>query len=210
VTSPASRRAPHLSVRFSLGALRAPGLPPLVATSVATGFAWGAMSFGLSALAVLLGSRQSSGLLLAVLSAGSIAGGLVYGAVTWRGELIDRYRGLLVACAAATTPLLFVGTVLLALPAALVAGLPLAPLYAASYVLTGRVAPRDALTEAFTWTSAAFALGVALGTGLSAVATASAGVRAAFALACLAPIAGWLVTPLIRDRRATAESPQPG
>jgi MFS family permease len=210
-TSQASRDSPRSAAgSFLPSALGTPGLPALVGAGVCGGFAYGALSFGLSALAVQLGQRQAAGLLLAALSAGSIAGGLAYGAWSWRTEVIDRFRALLIACAALAAPLLFVGSIALGLPAALLAGLPLAPMYGASYVLTGRVAPRQATTEAFTWTSSAFALGVSLGTGASGIVTQSAGVHAAFALACLAPLAAWFLAPLIGDRRALAESPQAG
>ncbi len=198
-TSSASRRAPHeAGRRFGRGALTVRGLQVLIATSACAGFAWGALSFGVSALAIHLGSRQSSGLLLAALSAGSITGGLLYASRAWKASVMDRYRALFVASSALAAPLLLVGSVLAALPAALIAGLPLAPLYGASYVLTGRVAPRDAITEAFTWTSSAFALGVGLGTSAGGVATQWVGSWSAFAVACVAPLGGCALTFLTR------------
>ncbi len=210
-TSRASNDAPRNAAGgFLPSALAAPGLPALVAASVCAGFQYGALSFGLSALAVQLGARQSSGLLLAALSVGSVSGGLAYGAWRWRSQVIDRFRALLIAGTALAAPLLLVRSIALAVPAAVLAGLPLAPMYGASYVLTGRVAPRAATTEAFTWTSSAFALGVALGTGASGIASESAGVRAAFALACAAPLVAWFLSPLIGDRRSLAESPHAG
>lgn len=210
-TSHASADAPRNATgRLLPSALGAPGLPALVGASACAGFQYGALSFGLSALAVDLGARQSSGLLLAALSAGSVSGGLAYGGWRWRSQVIDRFRALLIACTALAAPLLLVRSIALAVPASVLAGLPLAPMYGASYVLTGRVAPRDATTEAFTWTSSAFALGVALGTGASGIASESAGVGAAFALACVAPLVAWLLTPFVGDRRTLAESPEAG
>ncbi|MBV8199847.1 MAG: MFS transporter [Acidobacteria bacterium] len=210
-TSEASRTAPRSATgRLIPRALAAPGLQAMVGISICGGFAWGAQTVGLSALAVQLQQRQSAGVLLAVLSAGSIAGGLIYGGRTWRGDPVRRQGLLLVAAGGLSAPLLFTGSIPTAVVAALVAGLPLAPLWAASYAITGRVAPRDAVTEAFTWTSSAFALGVSLGTAAGGVAAQSAGVRAAFALACLAPLAGWFLTPFIRDRGALAEAAQTG
>jgi MFS family permease len=198
-TSSASRRAPHAAGRrFGRGALAVRDLQVLIATSVCAGFAWGALSFAISALAIHFGSRQSSGLLLAALSGGSITGGLLYSSWNWKASVMNRYRALFIAAAALPAPLLAVGSVLIALPAALVAGLPLAPLYGASYVLTGRAAPRNAITEAFTWTSSAFALGVGLGTSAGGVTTEWVGSWSAFALACGAPLAGCALTFLTR------------
>ncbi len=206
-TTSAARHAPRAATTRSFaGALAAPGFVPLVGTSAFEGVAWGALSFGLSALAVQVGQRQSSGLLLAALSVGSVAGGLYYGSREWRADLADRFRNLLILSAVLAGPLLVAGSVVFAIPAAIVSGLPLAPLYASSYLLTGTIAPRDRITEAFTWTSSAFSLGVGLGTAASGVAVGSAGVRGAFGLACLAPLAACVLVPLVRGRRAIPET----
>src|SRR5262249_40541172 len=94
-TTRAARDAPRSPAQSSLGGRRsAAGLPPLVATSAFEGFAWGALSLGLSALAVQVGQRQASGVLLAVLSIGSIAGGLAYGSRKWRSDLVTRFQAL--------------------------------------------------------------------------------------------------------------------
>jgi len=209
-TARAARDAPRAQTRLSLGgALLAPGVAALAACSALAGFSYGALSFGLSALAVQLGQRQWSGLLLATLSVGSISGGLLYGSRSWRAGVADRYRVLFALCAVAVAPLVAVGSIAIAIPVSVLAGLPLAPLYAASYVLTGKIAPRGRITEAFTWTSSTFALGVGLGSAVSGVSVASAGVRAAFVLACVAPLAGWLLVPLIRDGRGRPERAEP-
>ena len=196
VTTPVSRRARGApSARwFTLRALGAARLRALVGTSVLTGFAWGAMTFGLSALAVVSGSPRSSGVLLAALSVGSIAGGLLYGARRWSGGATGRFRILLTANAVVSAPLMFVRAVLAATPLAAIAGLTLAPIYATSYVLTGRFAPAGATTEAFTWTSSAFALGVALGTSSAGLTSQSTAPWSAFALACAAPLAACALT----------------
>jgi MFS family permease len=191
VSSPVSRRAPRTAGpgRFALSAAGSAPLRQLIAISVCTGFAWGAISFGLSALAVESGDRQGAGILLAALSLGSIAGGLVYGSHTWRTGVMTRLRAVLALSGGATVPLLLVRSVAQAAPLGLLAGLPLAPIYAATYALTGRAVPAGATTEAFAWTSSAFALGVALGTSAGGAAAEAAGARGAFALACAASLA---------------------
>jgi MFS family permease len=217
VTTPVSRQA-HGARGARWLTPRALGdgrLRALVGTSVLTGFAWGAMTFGLSALAVISGSPRSSGVLLAALSAGSIAGGLLYGARRWPGGATGRFRILLGANAVVSAPLMLVRTVLAATPLAVVAGLTLAPIYATSYALTGRFAPAGATTESFTWTSSAFALGVALGTGVAGVTTESTAPWSAFALACAAPVAAAALTLLLpaglrpaNDGRGDVTGPQ--
>jgi MFS family permease len=196
VTTPVSRQARGSpSARwFTLRALGEARLRALVGTSVLTGFAWGAMTFGLSALAVVSGSPRASGVLLAALSVGSIVGGLLYGAGRWSGGATGRFRILLTANAVVSAPLMLVRTIAAATPLAAIAGLTLAPIYATSYVLTGRFAPASATTEAFTWTSSAFGLGVALGTSAAGITTQSTAPWSAFALACAAPLAACALT----------------
>jgi MFS family permease len=191
-----------LQARPRFGALAGGNLRTLLVTSVFAGVNWGALSFGLTAFAVGLGNSRASGLLLACLSAGSVTGGLLYGSRSWRRPPIQRYRVLLAAIAAAGLPLLFAETIAGSVPMSLLAGLPLAPVYAAMYVLTGRVAREGTTTEAFTWTSSTFALGAALGTAGGGLAAQALGVHSAFALACLAAGVAAILALLVRDRRA--------
>lgn len=203
VSSPISRGwRGSVAERPRFGALAGRNLRTLLVTSVFAGANWGALSFGLTAFAVGLGNNRASGVLLACLSAGSITGGLLYGARTWRRAPIERYRALLAAIAAAGLPLVFVKSIAVAVPISLLAGLPLAPVYAAMYVLTGRVAREGTTTEAFTWTSSTFALGAAMGTAGAGVAGQALGVHSAFALACLAAGVAALLALLVRDRWA--------
>ena len=117
-------------------------------------------------------------------------------------SVLARYRALLVANVACGAPLLVAGSVIAAIPMSLLAGLPLAPVYASAYILTGRAAPAATTTEAFTWTSSAFGLGVSLGMSLAGVAGQAVDVHAAFALACAASAAAWLVARYIRSTDA--------
>jgi MFS family permease len=202
VSSPISRSwRGGVAERPRFGALAGRNLRTLLVTSAFAGVNWGALSFGLTAFAVGLGNNRASGLLLACLSAGSITGGMLYGARSWRRPPIERYRALLAAVAAAGLPLVFMESIAVAAPMSLVAGLPLAPVYAAMYVLTGRVAREGTTTEAFTWTSSTFALGVSVGMAGAGLAGQALGVHSAFALACLAAGTAALLALLVRDRR---------
>jgi hypothetical protein len=188
--------------RARLGALAGRDLRVLIVTGACTGLSWGALTFGLTALAVELANSRASGLLLACVSVGSIGGGLLYSGRRWGWSVLARYRALLVANVACGAPLLLAGSVLAAIPMSLLAGLPLAPVYASAYILTGRAAPAGTTTEAFTWTSSAFALGVSVGMGLAGVAAQEVDVHAAFALACGASAAGWLFARFVRSANA--------
>jgi MFS family permease len=186
-------------VRF--GALADHNLRALLVSNVLSGFQWGALTFGVAALAVGLRNGRASGLLLACISAGSIAGGLASGARSWRGSTIERYRALLAATAACGIPLLFAYSITVAAPLSLLAGLPLAATYALLYALTGRFAPIGTTTEAFTWTSSSFALGVSLGTASAGALSQAFDIHSAFAIACLAAVAATLFAFLVRESR---------
>lgn len=181
------------------GALAGSNLRTLVVTSTFAGVTWGSLTFGLTALAVSIGASLASGVLLAGVSIGSISGGLVYGSREWAWPTLRRYRLLLGLTAVCGIPLLFVQSIPVALPLSVVAGLPLAAVYAGSYVLTGRSAMAGTTTEAFTWTSSAFALGVAAGnTGAGSVSQVF-GVHAAFGLACIASVVAVMVALWVRE-----------
>lgn len=200
-SSPISRgwRGSRQQGRVWAGALAGSNLRTLVVTSTFAGVTWGSLTFGLTALAVSIGASLASGVLLAGVSIGSISGGLVYGSREWAWPTLRRYRLLLGLTAVCGIPLLFVQSIPVALPLSVVAGLPLAAVYAGSYVLTGRSAMAGTTTEAFTWTSSAFALGVAAGnTGAGSVSQVF-GVHAAFGLACIASVVAVMVALWVRE-----------
>jgi MFS transporter len=188
--------------RARLGALAGRDLRVLIVSGTCTGMSWGALTFGLTALAVQVANSKASGILLACVSVGSIAGGLLHGGRRWGWSVLARYRALLVANLACGAPLLIAVSVIAAIPMSIIAGLPLAPVYASAYILTGRAAPPGTTTEAFTWTSSSFGLGVSLGMSLAGVAGQAIDVHAAFALACAASAAAWLIARFIRSTNA--------
>jgi predicted MFS family arabinose efflux permease len=65
--------------------------------------------------------------------------------------------------------------------------------------LTGRSAAEGTITEAFTWTSSAFALGVAAGNGGAGGVSQAFGVHGAFGLACVASLIAAIVAIWIRE-----------
>jgi MFS family permease len=153
-----------------------------------TGLALGAVEIGLPALALHSGSRAASGLLLAVWSVGSMAGGLLYGARSWSSSLPRRYRALLGASILFTVPLLFARSIPAGLAASFVAGMTIAPVFSCQYALIGELVQDGAETEAFTWFSGALVTGIAVGNALGGAIIPSGGVSAPFALACLAGV----------------------
>jgi hypothetical protein len=202
VVSPVSRgwRGSRDSKRSRLGALGSRDLRALLVTVVFAGVSWGALTFGVAALAVSLGSSRASGLLLSLVSVGSISGGVLIGARRWNWSTIKRYRALLAATVVCSAPLLLASSIAIAAPMSLIAGFPLAATYASQYILTGRSAQQGTTTEAFTWLSSMFALGISVGYAGAGAASQAIDFHAAFAVACLASGAAALLVLLMRDR----------
>jgi hypothetical protein len=186
-----------------LGALAAPGIRTLVASMFPVGFAFGALEVALPAFADAEGRPELAGVLVAVWSASSLAGGLAYGAMPRRGSLARVHVQVALAL-----PLSFLPLALAVSPATMAllvvpAGVLIAPMIATRNELAGKVAPAGTETEAYTWPLTALVGGIAFGAAASGaisdatswqvavlVATGSAAVGAAVATgrrATLAP-----------------------
>jgi MFS family permease len=167
-------------------ALASPDLRRLLVPVALTGAGLGAIEIGLPALALHSGSRTASGLLLAIWSLGSMAGGLWYGSRTWRSPLAGRYRLLLLAAVFFSAPLIAARSVPAGLVCSVLAGLTIAPVFSCQYALVGRLATDGAETEAFTWISGALVTGIAAGTALGGLTVGLGGVSAPFIVSCVA------------------------
>ena len=195
-TAQAPSRAfePDREARTSrFGALVSPGVRSLVLTSLPAGVGIGMVEVGLPAFSDAEGAAELAGLLLAVWSLGSAAGGLIYGALPNRPPLGRLHLavsallplGLLPLAAATSIPMM----ALLVIPA----GAFIAPLLATRNELIGWVAPPGARTEAYTWPVTAFVGGIAIGSAISGTIVESQGWRVSFLLAAAAAAVGTLV-----------------
>jgi MFS family permease len=167
-------------------ALASPELRALLGPVALSGAGLGAVEVGLPALALHAGSRPASGVLLALWSLGSMAGGLWYGSRVWRSPLASRYRALLVLAVLCTAPLIAARSIAAGVVCSLLSGVTIAPVFSCQYALVGRAAIPGSETEAFTWVSAALIGGLAAGSALGGALAGSAGVSAPFLLACAA------------------------
>jgi len=184
----------------TLGALHSPGIRTLVVSMLPVGFGFGAMEVALPAFADAEGRPELAGVLIAVWSIASAAGGLAYGARP-SGLPLARVHvlaamlvplGFLVTAAASSLAVML----LLVLPA----GVAIAPLIASRNELAGAAAPEGAETEALTWPLTALVGGIALGAAAGGTLADGPGWRAAVLVAAAAAAAGALVS---FTRRAT-------
>jgi hypothetical protein len=120
------------------------------AALAALGAAIGIVQVAVPAFTAADGSAETGGLLLASLSAGSLAAGLVYGARSWPGRPAIRLALMLAALAGGCALLAAAGSNLALAAILLAVGATLAPAAIAGSALLDVVAPAGTVTEAFT------------------------------------------------------------
>jgi predicted MFS family arabinose efflux permease len=185
-----------------VGPLREPGMRAVFAVVAAFGTAVGVVQVLVPAFAAERGSVESGGVLLSALSAGSLVGGLVYGARSWPGRPVDRLAPLMLAIAA--------GFALLAVPSAngglalelLLVGTLFAPATVVASTLLDSAAPPGTVTEAFAVMVMGIVAGTAVGNALGGAIVDGASVDAA-ALAAGAIAAVGAAWALARRRTLT-------
>jgi len=203
--NPASRRwrpEPHEPGSRRAGALSLPALRILLMPLTLSAISLGVLEIGIAAFAEQHGTRDDSGWLFALWGAGSIAGGLWYGARDWRAPTHVRFLAVTAAMAVCLAPLPLAGSLPVFGAFVVLAGLALAPSTTATYSLVSELAPTTATTEAYAWVIVCFVAGSAAGAWLAGVVVESVSVAAA--LAC-APLAGaFALLVALAARRAIA------
>jgi MFS family permease len=178
-----------------IGPLSAPGMRTLAVVLLAFGSAIGIVQVLLPAFADERGSAETGGLLLALLSGGSLLGGIVYGARSWAGPPRRRLATLMLALAGGWALLALAGTLPVLAVLLVACGSLLAPTATTSSTLLDHVAPPGTVTEAFTVMVMSIVAGTALGNALGGAivdgASYEAGALAAAAIAALGSAAAF-------------------
>lgn len=183
---PMTRAAPRAPVAATSGprSLRLALPIPLVLAAVAVVGAFNYVELATVAFARSHHSAASSGVVLAVWSAGSLVGGLFLGTrASGSGVTTGRVAALMVGLAAGTAvpavaPSIWVLGALL-----FVGGVAIAPTFGALYSLAAAEAAPGRSTEAFGWLSSGFQAGSALGAISGGAIVESAGPRVAYGAA---------------------------
>jgi hypothetical protein len=190
----------HVRATRRTGPLAEPGVRTILAGIAGIGLTGGALEVALVAVGREMGAPALAGVLIAALSIGVVAGGLIGGRGGGPGpEDVHARRAAVYALACAPLPLA-AGLPIVLVPLVLAAGVALAPLLAGGYLLVGRLAAAGTTTEAFAWTSTAFGGGVALGSALAGPLADAGGSPVALALAAACAAAGAIA---VAARRAT-------
>lgn len=175
-----------------------PSVLALMAVSLMLGSFFSAVDLSAVATATAADQRALVGVLLAALAAGSLVGGLVYGARTWR--MASRDQAIISAAALAVgagllssaTSLWVVGVL------ALVSGLAVSPVMIATKTLARSLVGRHQVGEVLSWTSSAGVLGFAVGSFSSGLAVESVGAPGGYLVASGSALAAALVLVLAR------------
>ena len=183
----------------------APGMPRVLLSGSALMLGFGALEVAVPAFADAAGSPGLSGVLLAVWSLGSVAGGLWFGARVVSVSLPRQYRWGLLGVTIGLVPLAAVESPWVLGALLFLGGTAIAPTLTVQSSLVGSIAPARATTEAFTWLSTiafgASAVGAAVG---GALIEGSAGVSGSLTLAAVGAALAVAVTLVPGRRRVRA------
>jgi MFS family permease len=161
------RAMPATEHTSGLGPLRSPAIRVIALTTIPVGFCIGTIEVTLPAFSEEAGDAALAGVLLALWSAASGVGGLVFGARQGRRELLDTYLLIGLVFPLACLPLVAASSPVTMGLLVLLAGAPIAPLIATRNELISIVAPSGTGTEAFTWLMTALIAGLSLGTAIA-------------------------------------------
>lgn len=178
-TPPDGSPAPARRGRLA-GALAAPGLVPLLLAAMLGSGIFGILPVAITAFVRDLGEPEgSAGLLLSLMSAGSVAGGLATGAARWAAAPLRPYAPAL-AVLAAGVAVLGAATSLPELAGLLLlAGALTAVVETLELRLVAALVPGRAAGEAFGWFNAAIYLGFAVSSAAAGFTVDRFGTRAA-------------------------------
>ena len=162
-------------------ALRSSGVRVVVIAFAAIAVAFGVFDVAVPAVAEFAGRPRAAAWLISSVAAGSLLGGLVYGARSWPGTIVTRLR---VVSVVFTVGLLLIpfstGSLPLFGAALFVGGVFLAPTTITAFQLIDDLAIRGTQTEAQSWTQSGVVLGVAVGTALTGASIDLGGSSVAF------------------------------
>ena len=180
-------------------ALDSAGARLVLTLSLLLGGSFGAVEVAMPAFAELHGARAAAGILLSTLALGSLAGGIVFGTRTTTRSAVRRMKWGLLLCGVAIVPL-FAAPSLAAMAALMgLSGMPIAPTFAAQYLLLDAFAVPGAATETFAWNSTCTFAGGAIGNAVGGALIAASSYRASLALGlAFALLSGALAFTLAR------------
>lgn len=183
------------------GPLATPGFVSLLTVVLCYSAAFGLIEIAVTGYAGTRGQPALAGVMLGLISVGSVSGALVYGSRTWRRSLTRQFAVALVLFGAGAALLALVEQVLAFSLACVLAGIAMSPPLIMQSMLVAKTAREEHSTEAFTWASTSLLSGVSLGIAGGGALLEIGGVANAFGAAAAAAFtAAALAALLVRER----------
>jgi len=191
-------------------AILLPGVGGISAIFVMLGGIFGSFEVTTVAFTREAGVPQAAGALLALYAVGSLAAGLIFGALALRSSLVRQYTVAIALLAVVTLPLPFLDEVWLVAIGLFVAGIACSPVLISGMALIERIVPSTRLTESMSWASSGLAVGIATATPLAGVIIDRSGAGMAYwvtsGCAIGALLIALIVLPSVRRAQAGAAS----
>jgi predicted MFS family arabinose efflux permease len=168
--------------------------------------AFGLIEIAVTGYAGARGQPALAGVMLGLMSVGSVTGALAYGSRTWRWPLVRQFTVGLALLGAGAALLASVEHALGFSIACVLAGLAMSPPLIMQSMLVAKIARAEHSTEAFTWASTSLLSGVSLGIAGGGAVLEVGGVASAFGAAAAAAFAAALLTLLRRPHESAARS----
>jgi MFS family permease len=183
----------HIEVRRTsrvFGPLGDPRFMRLLGVVLCYSMAFGLVEIGTTAFAAEAHAPASAGLLLGLMSIGSVIGGLAYGSRSWRKPLRVQFAFVLAIMGVGIAPLAGITALWLFAIFVFVAGIVMAPALTIQSMLVAKAALPEHATEAFTWSSTFLLAGISLGFATGGVLLANGSSRLVLGAASAAALAG--------------------
>ena len=185
-----------------MGALASPALRVLTTTMLPVGICFGMLEVIVTAFARGHGQPEATGVLLAVWSVASAAGGFAYTRLRAAAPLPRVHAALAIAVPLTTLPMVLATSIPTMALLLVLTGLPVGPLIAMRNELAGTTALPGTETEAYTWVLTAMVGGIAIGAALGGALVDTPGWRTATLVAVALAAAGAAVAVSGRQRIA--------
>jgi MFS family permease len=190
-----------------LGALGAPAIRMIALTTIPVGFCIGAVEVAIPAFSEAEGTRELSGVLLALWSLASGVGGLAFGVRAVRAGLVETYLAIALLFPLATLPLAAGSSPAVMAALVILSGLPIAPMIASRNELVAVVAPDGTGAEAFMWLMTSLVAGLSAGAAVAGTVVESEGWQGAVLVGAAVAALGAAVAILRRDSLRPALAP---
>jgi MFS family permease len=180
---------------------------PLALVCVSLGAVFGAAEVVTVAFTEERGVPQLAGPLLGLWALGSLAAGLVTGAVDWRRGPEVRVRWGILALGLTLLPLALVDSLVVMAVLLLLGGMAIAPTLIATLTLTERTVPPARLTEGMAVLHTAMGIGIAPGAVVAGFVVDAAGASPAYVVPAAAGLLGAVAAWTTRSRQVRTAVP---